>query len=95
MAHKKPNERQVGGDHYNTYIQHWDFVIANNLGYLEGCITKYICRHRKKDGLKDLKKALHFLEKLIEIETLKLILIDTNDKSAEILTNPGPDYVDQ
>ena len=61
-----PNERQIGGTHYAGEYQHWDLVEDMGMGYLEGCATKYICRHHKKDGLKDLHKALHFIDKLIE-----------------------------
>lgn len=63
----KANEQQVGGQHYRTAIQHWDYVLANDLGYFEAQITKYVTRWRKKNGLEDLKKARHFLEKLIEV----------------------------
>ena len=61
------NDRQVGGQHYNTPIQHWDYVVANGLGYFEGQITKYVTRWRRKNGLEDLEKARHFLDKLIEV----------------------------
>jgi len=60
------NERQVGGAHYRSAYQHWDFVEDVGLGYLEGQITKYICRHAKKNGLQDVEKAGHFLDKLME-----------------------------
>lgn len=49
-------------------VQHWDFMLALNLGYFEGQITKYVTRWRNKRGLEDLEKAKHFLEKLIEWE---------------------------
>lgn len=62
------NERQVGGSHYAKPIQHWDFVVANNIPYLEAQIMKYVFRHREKNGVQDLEKASHFLEKLIEVE---------------------------
>lgn len=62
-----PNDRQVGGNHYATKIQHWDYVVANDLGYFEGQITKYVTRWKKKNGLEDLEKARHFLDKLIEV----------------------------
>jgi len=61
------NEQQVGGDHYKTEIQPWDFIVANNLGYLEGNIIKYVSRWKDKGGVEDLKKAQHYLQKLIEI----------------------------
>jgi len=63
------NSKQVGGYHYASPIQHWDFVIANDIPYMEAQIMKYVFRHRMKGGVQDLKKAQHFLEKLIEVET--------------------------
>lgn len=60
-----PNKRQVAGSHYAAPIQHWDYVIlALGHRYLEGNITKYVTRHRKKNGIQDLQKALHYLDKL-------------------------------
>ena len=63
----KANEKQVGGLHYKTEYEHWDLVICIPMNYLEGCATKYVARARKKDGVQDLHKAMHYLEKLIEI----------------------------
>lgn len=64
---EKPNEIQVGGGHYQGGIyQHWDFVLENHMGYLEGQITRYICRWRNKNGQQDLQKALHYANKLWE-----------------------------
>lgn len=60
------NDMQVGGQHYKTGYQHWDLVIITGMGYLEGCSTKYVSRWRKKNGMEDLKKALHYLNKLQE-----------------------------
>lgn len=67
----KANDGQVGGDHYKKKaIQPWDYIVANEIPYLEGNIIKYVSRWRDKGGLKDLEKAKHYLEKLIESETL-------------------------
>ena len=63
------NEKQVGGLHYVSSIQHWDYVAANNLDYFQGQITKYVARWKNKNGLQDLEKAKHFLEKYIELNT--------------------------
>lgn len=64
--------RQVGGDHYaSKAIQPWDYIIANQLGYLEGNIVKYVSRWRDKGGVQDLHKARHYLDKLLEIEQAK------------------------
>jgi len=62
------DDMQVGGDHYmDKAIQPWDYIIANNLGYLEGNIVKYISRWKDKGGADDLRKAQHYLAKLIEV----------------------------
>lgn len=63
------NDTQVGGQHYKAKtIQPWDFIAANGLGYFEGNIVKYVSRWRDKGGLDDLRKARHYLDKLIELE---------------------------
>jgi hypothetical protein len=60
---------QVGGSHYKDMkIQPVAFIHANNIGFLEGSAIKYLCRWRKKGGVEDLKKAIHFIELLIEME---------------------------
>lgn len=69
---KSANERQVAGNHYKvaTGEQHWDRQWRlYGRGYFVGCITKYVERYPLKNGIQDLEKAKHFLEKLIELET--------------------------
>lgn len=62
------NESQVSGSHYQKgEIQPWDFILSQNLGFLEGNIIKYITRYKHKNGKEDLKKARHYLDKLIEV----------------------------
>lgn len=62
------NDKQVGGEHYKgKAIQPWDFIISNELGYLEGNVIKYVSRYKKKNGMQDLQKAKHYLEKLMEV----------------------------
>jgi len=68
----RANEQQVGGSHYAVKaIQPWDYIVANNLGYLEGNIVKYVSRWKDKGGVEDLKKAQHYLQKLIEVSGAK------------------------
>jgi len=63
------NDVQVAGNHYkDKAIQPWDYIVANNLGYLEGNIIKYVSRWRDKGGVDDLLKARHYLDKLIETQ---------------------------
>ncbi len=61
------NEKQVGGDHYRSSLQHWDIVAQHGIGYLEGNATKYVTRWRKKNGIADLEKAAHYIEKMLEL----------------------------
>lgn len=66
------NDTQVGGSHYRgAPVQHWDMVAMHGLDYFQGQITKYVMRWRKKNGLQDLYKARHFLQKYIEVEEAK------------------------
>lgn len=67
------NEEQVGGEHYkNKAIQPWDYIVSNNLGYLEGCVVKYVSRYKEKGGIQDLQKAAHYLQKLMEVQSERL-----------------------
>ena len=71
----KANQYQIAGDHYNTGYQHWDFVADTGLSYFAGQATKYISRWRKKAGLSDLRKALHFAVKLNELTREGRVLV--------------------
>lgn len=65
-------DTQPGGDHYRTKkIQPVEYIHANNLGFLEGCIVKRITRWREKDGTIDLEKIKHECDLLIELEARK------------------------
>ncbi len=82
----KANEEQVGGTHYKGQpIEHWDFVMMHNIPYMEAQIIKYVMRWRSKGGMTDLRKAQHFLQKLIEVELME------GEDSGE----PGRGYVNQ
>jgi hypothetical protein len=60
---------QEGGDHYKTMkIQPVEYIHANGLPYIEGAVVKYVSRHRQKNGAEDIKKAIHFLNLLLELE---------------------------
>lgn len=67
------NDTQHGGDHYKgKAIQPWDYIEANNIPFLEGSAIKYLTRWRDKGGVEDLRKALHFIQKRIELEEAKV-----------------------
>ncbi len=63
---------QVGGSHYTDLaIQPIEYIWANNIGFSEGNVIKYVSRWRSKGGIKDLEKAHHHLALLIEQEKKK------------------------
>lgn len=65
----KASDVQVGGNHYKRYaIQPGEFIHRNGIGYMEGNVIKYVCRHREKNGRQDLEKAIHYLQLLMEWE---------------------------
>ena len=58
---------QIEGSHYKDMaIQPADFINKNKLLFAEGNAIKYICRHQSKGKLQDIKKAMHYLEMIIE-----------------------------
>lgn len=63
------NEVQVDGTHYmKKAIQPWDAITDWKLGFLDGNVVKCMARWKDKGGLVDLRKAKHYLDKLIEVE---------------------------
>ena len=63
------NDRQVGGDHYASEYEHWDFVQDTGMGYMMAQVTRYITR--EKAGVEDVEKAMHFVEKALEQQTVE------------------------
>ncbi|OYT57731.1 MAG: hypothetical protein B6U76_00045 [Desulfurococcales archaeon ex4484_217_2] len=66
-----PYDNQVGGEHYQVQIQPWEYIEANNLDYFQGNVIKYVTRYKNKNGVEDLKKAIHYLEYMIWKEESK------------------------
>lgn len=67
------NAVQVGGTHYKKLgnIQPWDMYWHWNLNAFQASILKYVVRYRDKEGVQDLEKARHYIDKLIELEKQK------------------------
>lgn len=60
-------EKQIGGNHYKLFpLQPMVFFERHNIPFTVGNAMKYILRHKYKNGVEDLKKALHCVEFLIE-----------------------------
>ena len=56
-------DNQVGGNHYKKYkYQPIEYFMDARLNPLSAKISKYIIRHRDKNGIEDLQKALHLSE---------------------------------
>lgn len=62
-------DTQEGGSHYKACkVQPVEYIHANGLGFIEGSVIKYVTRHRSKNGAQDIRKAIHFLNLLLELE---------------------------
>ena len=60
---------QIGGSHYKTMkIQPVEYILANQLGWCEGNIVKYITRHKQKGERKDIEKVIHYAQILLDTE---------------------------
>jgi hypothetical protein len=66
----KATLKQVGGSHYkDCKIQPVEYIVGNDLTFLEGNIIKYVTRHRRKgEGRKDIEKVIHYAEMILEME---------------------------
>lgn len=71
----KADDKQVGGNHYKDMtVQPWAVMQAvltteEFIGFLKGNVIKYSMRQGKKEGsTDDAEKALHYLQKLKEVE---------------------------
>jgi hypothetical protein len=68
--YRQQDDIQFGGGHYKQFgeIQPWNVIAAWGLGFFDGNVLRYISRWRHKGGVEDLKKARHYIDKLIELE---------------------------
>ena len=67
-------EEVTNPKHYDKVgfgIQPLEYIIANELDFMEGNVIKYVSRYPHKGGLNDLLKARTYIEKLIERERIK------------------------
>jgi predicted nucleotidyltransferase len=66
-------EKQVGGSHYKGLgVEPWDAMQAwltreEFIGFLKGNVLKYMARANFKNHEEDIKKAAHYLEKLLSV----------------------------
>lgn len=62
------NTTQVNGDHYDNEIEPVHIMVALNFNWFEGEILKYVSRHRRKNGVSDLNKAIHICDMSIDLD---------------------------
>lgn len=69
----KANDKQVAGTHYKDMgVEPWDVVdtwpLEQRIGAYRHGALKYLMRMGTKDAsVQEIKKAIHYLEKLVEI----------------------------
>lgn len=97
------NETQVGGGHYkagatmlerakavglNRVPEPWDIAFIRGHDNFQTAVHKYTDRFRSKNGLEDLYKARHYLDKLIETEENRLALRLEAEAAAKAAPKP-------
>lgn len=90
------SNNQIGGTHYKDMgdyqpwdvLQHW-LTQEEYRGYQKGVAIAYLARERAKGGDQDLLKALHHLQKMVEV-------LDQNESDhaahAPVVVPPQPEY---
>jgi len=72
-------------NHYTAHgIEPIDYIVANQMNFLEGNVIKYVTRYKLKNGLEDLQKAQQYLTWLIDEVTA-----DEVDKLFKMNANAG------
>ena len=60
---------QHGGTHYKSKgVQPVEYAHANDLSFFQGNVVKYVTRYKDKKGVEDVKKAIHYLQMILEFE---------------------------
>lgn len=84
------DKKNVGGTHYGTdFWQTWNLVGPMGWDFFQGNIVKYIDRFRRKNGVEDLKKARHYLDKLIEIEEARKAVAEVGEELINLFKEEG------
>jgi hypothetical protein len=78
---------KISPNHYRQgSIEVWDFIVDQQLDYLEGNIVKYVTRAGKKDNesrLDDLLKAQAYIHKAVSLELTNAIPSTRPDGSSD------------
>jgi hypothetical protein len=85
-------ELQVGGDHYKKLaIQPVQLIVKLQLDYFKGNVVKYVTRHRFKNGIEDIKKAIHYCE----LAKHYMSSMGTNKFSVKTIATITTDYAEK
>ena len=91
----KATEEQVGGTHYKECkIQPVEYIVANDLGFLEGNIVKYITRQLAKgEGAMDIYKVKHYADLILQLHyDIQEDEDDSTTREIHSKWNTIPDY---
>lgn len=72
-------------------IQPWDFIVANNLGFLEGSVIKQLVEYHLDQKLSHLTVAQSYIQKLIEKHKQNDILRHNSEVTARGTVRPETD----
>ena len=66
----RPKTLKIVGKTYKKAgaIEPAEYIQSRNMSFFEGNVVKYVSRHREKGGVKDLKKSIHYLLMIIEMD---------------------------
>lgn len=68
MASQAGESLEVGGTHYQTAIEPWDFIFANGIDFDAGNAIKYLCRYKEKNGAEDIRKAISYCRHILKTQ---------------------------
>lgn len=81
----RENNGQIGGDHYKKCgIEPVEYIHANGLDFNEGSIVKYITRHRRKNGVEDIRKIIDYCNIILELDYGIKRTIEDDIKALEV-----------
>jgi hypothetical protein len=84
-------DSQHGGTHYKEKgIQPIEYANANDLSFFQGNVVKYVTRYKDKKGVEDVKKAIHYLQMILEFEynVFSEVSFSDTENQSETFKNP-------
>lgn len=69
MTEGEPKTDPVDPAHYHTGgIEPIEYINKNGLDFNEGCVIKYVTRHRRKNGAEDIRKAIQYCRFILRFQ---------------------------